>query len=675
MQASDVKWGILAPGNIAKAFALGVQQANAGKIVALGSRSADRAKAFADEMKLGDVTIHTGYDALLADGNVDAVYIANPHPMHAKWAVRAARAGKHIFVEKPAGMNHAEVMAMVEAAREHDVFFMEAFKDRCFPQTDKVCELIERGVIGGVRFITCSFGYGGGDTINPDSRNFAAELGGGGILDVGCYPMQWVRRVVGASMGKAFENPQQVKAVGQLGETGVDEWTAATLKFENGVVAEVSTAVRATLDNRAVIVGSAGRIVVPDPWLNDRTHPQDGKIEVSAQGKTETIDCPSAFTAFGYEALHAAECIAQGLKESPRMSWDDSLGQLAALDAWRHEIKLQYPCETPEGFRVPVSGDPLQRLDDAPMTYGRVAGCDKDISKLVMGCDNQTTFPHAAVMFDDFWQRGGNAFDTAHLYFGGTMERLLGQWIKSRGVRDQAAIICKGCHTPWNTPEFMPKQLAESLDRLQTDRAEVYLLHRDNADVPAGEFIDVMHEQAEKGLIGAFGGSNWSMQRVAEANDYAEKNGKRKMTVVSNNFSLARMVRPVWSGCIAASDPESVAFLTERGLANFAWSSQARGYFLSHAATGQAGPWDAEAPFDDDDNRQRRERAFELADAKGVTAINIAAAYVLAQPFPSFALIGPRKVHETATSMPALGVELSDAELAYLDLRAGSPTG
>ena len=192
-------------------------------------------------------------------------------------------------------------------------------------------------------------------------------------------------------------------------------------------------------------------------------------------------------------------------------------------------------------------------------------------------------------------------------------------------------------------------------------------MHRDNPDIPVGEFIDVLDEHAEAGRIRVFGGSNWSVERFTEANEYAEQNGKRKMTVLSNNFSLARMVHPVWLGCVAASDPDTRRFLEETRTANFAWSSQARGYFVSRDATGMivggTNNWDSP------DNRQRRERAFELADKHGVTALNIAAAYVLCQHFPSFALIGPRTLRELETSLPALHVQLTDDELAYLDLR------
>ena len=678
MQAHEVRWGILGPGTIAKAFACGVAQAGAGKIIALASRSADRARAFAGEMKLDSPTIYDDYAALLADDRIHAVYIATLHPDHARLAIAAAYAGRHVFVEKPAGLNHPEVMAAVEAARVNGTLFLEAFKDRAHPQLAKVRELLQAGVIGQPRFMHASFGFGGA-WFEPTHRLFDKNLAGGGILDVGCYPIEYARAIAGAIVNQPFADPVDVRGVGHLGETGIDEVASASLRFKSGFIAEVSTAIRANLDNVVAVYGSEGHLRIPNPWLNDREKATASHIEVHRNGEdtvTHTID--AKYSAFGYEALAAAQAVANGQTQGQHMTWADSLGQAATLDAWRKQIGLQYPHETPEGFTAPINGQPLGTVGetaDKPMAYGHLAGLDKPIAKLIMGCDNQTTFAHCAVMFDDYWQRGGNAFDTAFIYGGGLMEQLVGRWIKSRGVRDQAVIIAKGIHTPFDAPQHIGWQLDQSLDRLQTDHADVYLMHRDNPAIAVGEFIDVLHDLAEAGRIGAFGGSNWSLQRIAQANAYAEQHGKRKMTASSNNFSLARMVKPVWTGCVAASDPDSVAFLTQHQLANFAWSSQARGFFVSRDAVGMQTPWEADGPFISDDNKQRRQRAFELAEQYGVSAINIAAAYVVNQPFPSFALIGPRTLEETATSMPALSVKLSEQELAYLDLRADSPTG
>jgi len=164
---------------------------------------------------------------------------------------------------------------------------------------------------------------------------------------------------------------------------------------------------------------------------------------------------------------------------------------------------------------------------------------------------------------------------------------------------------------------------------------------------------------------GAFGGSNWTIERFEAVNEYAKANGKQGFAVLNNNLSLARMVEPVWGGCIHASDSASRKWLEETGTAQFAWSSQARGYFLPEGERMKLGA-DNFACWDAPDNRARRGRAEELAAKKGCTPINIAAAYVINQSFPSFAIIGPRAIHETATSLPALDVELTAEEVAWL---------
>ena len=218
LMASLLQWGILATGNIARAFAQGLTHSTTGKLVAVGSRSEDGARRFGQEFGLSPVSCHPTYEALLADPAVQAIYISNPHPGHAEWAIRCAEAGKHILCEKPLAMNHAEAMAVVEAARRHDVFLMEAFMYRCHPQTRRIVELIRDGAIGAVRVIQATFSFRAAP--DPKSRLLDPELGGGGILDVGCYPVSMSRLIAGAATGAPFANPLKLAAIGHLGETG-----------------------------------------------------------------------------------------------------------------------------------------------------------------------------------------------------------------------------------------------------------------------------------------------------------------------------------------------------------------------------------------------------------------------------------------------------------------------
>ena len=667
MSKKPVAWGIMGAGAIAKAFVHGVNETQTAQVVAVASRSLDKAQAFAKEH--GIATAHGDYDAILADQSVEAVYIATPHPMHPQWAIRAAEAGKHVLCEKPMAINHAAAMAMFGAALEAGTFMMEAFMYRCHPQTAKLVELLRDGAIGQVRMVRATFGFGGGDSINPDSRLFAPELGGGGILDVGCYAVSMSRLIAGAVDGQPFANPVKVSGEGQLGETGVDEWAAGTLKFANGIVAQVATAVRAGLENTVHIVGSAGSITLPNPWAASRNAAPDCKIILRRKGEAEEIIPASEKSSFGYEVELASEAIRAGQTQAPApaMTWNDTLGNLATLDQWRQAIGLSYPMEAPE-FEpaLTIARQPLRRRGDAPMIYGRVKHLDKPVSRLIMGCDNQRSYAHAAVMWDDWIERGGNAFDTSFVYGGGHQEKLLGQWIKARGVREDVVVTVKGAHTPRCTPELLEQDFKVSLERLQFDHADLYVMHRDNLDVPIGEFVEVLNKLIDQGLIrGAIGGSNWSLDRFGAFNEYAEKHGKQGMTVLNNNLSLARMVKPVWSGCVHVSDSQSRKWLEQTQTANFAWSSQARGYFLPGDQRMKLGAGNFEC-WDAEDNRARRARAEELADKLGVSAINIAAAYVLNQPFPSFALVGPRTVEETITTMPALNIALTGEQIDWL---------
>jgi len=656
--SSTLRWGILGPGNIAGQFSKGLAQAKHGELVAVASREADKARAFAEEH--GAARSYGSYYQLLQDAEVDVIYVATPHPLHPEWVIAACEAGKHVLCEKPIALNAWQAEATIQAAREHGVFLMEAFMYRCHPQIARVRELVREGAIGTVQVIQASFAFRCGG--EPESRIMKAELGGGGILDVGCYPMSFARLIAGAATGGDVAEPESVVGEGHVGETGVDEWASALLRFDGDLVAEVATGVRQARSNDAVIFGTEGRITVTHPWRPDQG---EATLIIQRGKEREEERFDDGIDLFAYEADAVAAHLADG--QCPHMRWDDTLGNMRTLDRWRAELGVVYPQER-VGGGAPARGV-LERRDDAPMIYGSIPGLDKQVSRLVMGCDNQTSVPHGDAMWDDWYERGGNAFDTAFIYGGGRPEGLLGQWQEKRGVRDRIVILGKGAHTPHCQPESIAKQLDESLERLRTDYLDVYCLHRDNPEFPVGEFIDALNEEVDRGRIRVFGGSNWSIERIAEANAYAKTHGKQGFTVLSNNFSLARMVDPVWKGCVSASDPESRKWLEDEQFVLMPWSSQARGFFLR-----------ADPSFTDDEeltrcwysdgNFQRLERAREIASRKGVQPIQVALAYVLNQPFPTFPLIGPRHICETASSLQGIDVQLSAEELAYLSLDA-----
>jgi aryl-alcohol dehydrogenase-like predicted oxidoreductase len=298
-----------------------------------------------------------------------------------------------------------------------------------------------------------------------------------------------------------------------------------------------------------------------------------------------------------------------------------------------------------------------------------LGGLMQPLSRFILGCDNKESWEEGAPVWDHWLSRGGNGFDTAYVYGGGKHEVALGNWIARRGIAKEVVVTVKGAHTPHCTPEAIGRQLAESLERLQLDVAPIYIMHRDNPDVPVGEFVDALNALKTAGRIGVFGGSNWSIERFEAARTYAFTHNLQPMTILNNNLSLAKMVKPVWPGCISSNAVETLHYLRKTKTAHFSWSSQARGYFLPDELRNRL-PEDTrpETCFGSSDNSERRRRAEQLAGQFGVSTNAVAAAWVLAQSFPSFALVGSRSVEEIDSSLQAFDVNLSEHQARWLNL-------
>ena len=666
--SGKLAWGILGPGHIAREFADGVSASTTGELVAVGSRKLESANKFADEF--GIRNRHGSYEALLADPTVQAVYIATPHPMHAEWAIKAAEVGKHLLVEKPIGMNQYEASAIIDAARVNNVFLMEAFMYRCHPQTAKLWELIAAGTIGQVRLIQAAFGYNGGDDMT--TRAFAQSLGGGGILDVGCYPVSMARLIAGAAIGKPFEDPKSVDGMAHLGSTGVDEWAVANLEFSNGLLAQVATAVRLNEDNTVKVFGSKGTIVIRDPWIPSRFERNPRTIEVNVYGKgRQDVVVQTQTDLYTFEADMVAYHIAE--RQAPAMNWEDTLGNMCTLDRWRQAVGLIYALEKPANVTQTITHRPLTVRNDNKMKYGKVAGVDKPISRLVFGCDQNNTMPDTAILADEYFSRGGNAFDTSHTYGGpkGNPERNLGQWIINRGVRDKVVVIEKGANFPYDNPAGLTMELKNGLERLQMDQVDIYMIHRDNEQIPVGEWCEVLNENLRAGRMKVFGLSNFSIPRLKAFKEYADVHGLKSFSVVSNQFSLARPQARIWEDCylVSSCDPESREYFTRNQITLMPWSSQARGFFTDAARPENRSNEEWTRCWYNDDNFKRKARAVELAKKLAVEPINIALAYVLHQPFPTFPLVGPKQLSEIRSTFQVLDIELSPEQLRWLDLQ------
>jgi predicted dehydrogenase/aryl-alcohol dehydrogenase-like predicted oxidoreductase len=663
-----LRWGIIGPGGIAQAFRDGVKASRTGELVAIASRNPQRPG-------LGDTfpgaRILDGYDALLRDPDVDAIYIATPHPGHAEWAIKAAEARKHVLVEKPLALTAFEADAIFNAHARAGTFIGEAFMYRLHPATRALGDLVASGAIGEVRMIQSSFGFQM-PAFRPEHRLFANDLAGGGILDVGCYPVSMSRFIAGQAAGKPFLDPVKVMGTAHLGQERTDEWAAAVLQFDTGIVAQVSCAVFVQLDNVLRIHGSTGRIEVPDFWFagGDRTG-GPGTIRIVRPGKeVETIEAGRGQPhLYSFEADGAAAAIFAGRQEfaAPGMSWADTLGNLRALDAWRAGAGLQYDIETSARRTVTLRGTPLAR-GGTRIPRRTIPGLTKQASVVATGFEDFRTFSSASILLDAFFEAGGNLYDTAYVYGAGATEKLFGEWHTNRGVREEVVLIGKGAHSPLCYPDVIGKQLDQSLDRLKTDYVDIYFMHRDNLDVPVGEFVDAMDAEVKRGRIrGIFGGSNWSRDRMQQAIDYAKRTGRQAPGALSNNFALAEMIKAIWAGCIAASDAPYKAWLTEHQIPNFSWSSQARGFFTDRAGRDKRDNAELVDTWYSEGNFARRDRAIALGKELGASPIHIALAYVLALPFPSIPLIGPRRLQELDDSIKALSIRLTPEQVQWLE--------
>jgi predicted dehydrogenase/aryl-alcohol dehydrogenase-like predicted oxidoreductase len=660
-----VRWGILGAGTIARVFASALPHSQTGELVAIGTRDAakpDFARDFAG------ATIHSGYDALLADPTVDAVYLATPHPGHLPWGLRTVAAGKHLLCEKPICVNVFEAMALVDAARRAGVFLMEAFMYRCHPQTRRIVELIAEGAIGETRLIQAS--RGSASRQPATHRLFAPELAGGAILDVGCYPVSMVRLIAGAAAGRPFLDPVTVSGAGRIGNTGVDEWAAATLAFDTGVVAQVSTSVTLAQENVVRVFGTTGRLEIPSPWVPAGRAGGTSTVAIVRGGDaTESMEIDDATPLYVHEIDTAGAAIAAGRAEAepPAMTWADSIGNMRALDAWRAAIGLEYPLEQPAQRTRPFHGGKLT-APATPMPRARLPGVARQPSAIALGTAGIENISHAAVLLDPYFERGGDFIDTAYAYGNGRADTILGHWLHSRGVRDDVFILGKGAHSPLCYPDVIPRQIGESLERLQTGRFDAWLMHRDNTDIPVGEFVDALDAEVAAGRTLAYGMSNWSLERLREAIDYARSTGRTAPTLLSNNFSLAEMVEPVWRGCIASSSEEWRQWLRQSGIALVAWSSQARGFFTDRAGRDVAGDSELVRCWYSEANFARRDRATELGRERGFTANQVALAHCLHQDFPVVPIVGPLTPEELDDSLGALKIDLTPADLAWLEL-------
>lgn len=307
------------------------------------------------------------------------------------------------------------------------------------------------------------------------------------------------------------------------------------------------------------------------------------------------------------------------------------------------------------------------------MTYFKIDNVKKPVSKLIMGTDYFTPDIMEIVteMMDRYLDLGGNILDTAFIYAGGKSEEAIGIWLEESKRRDDIILLTKGGHPNRDGSRINQRDIKEeleiSLERLKTNYVEMYALHRDDVNVPVGEIIEILNEHVEAGRIGSFGGSNWTHERLNEANDYAKRNGLQGFSFSSPNLSLAKAQEPYWADCISLDD-QALAWHEQSQLPVLSWSSQARGFFTGRFTKEDRSNEQLVRVFYNDANWERYRRAEQLAKEKGVETIQISLAYVLNQSFPTGAIIGPQNVEELSSCKEATHIKLTKSEIKWLDL-------
>ncbi|ADU28944.1 Gfo/Idh/MocA family protein [Evansella cellulosilytica] len=321
----NINWGIIGTGGIASKFANDLSFAKSAAKYAVGSRTLESAEKFAEEHSFSRA--YGSYEELAADRNIDAIYVATPHPYHKENVLTCLRAGKAVLCEKPFTMNAGELEELIIFAREKKLFLMEAMWTRYLPTIKKVNEWVNNGSIGEVRHINAEFGFNA--PWDPNGRLLNKQLGGGALLDVGIYPLSFASMILGT-------NPEKILSTAFIGDTGVDEQFSITLSYEGGNTASLHGAIRVDLSNHASIHGTEGTIHIPSFFMasNATLKKKNGEVEIFQEKR--------ASLGYQFEIEEVGHCIHHGLMESPIMPLNESLEIMKLMDKIKDDWNLSY---------------------------------------------------------------------------------------------------------------------------------------------------------------------------------------------------------------------------------------------------------------------------------------------------------------------------------------------
>lgn len=324
---SNFNWGILGPGGIATAFAEDLKKLEAHSIAAVGSRTLSNAQSFAHNF---GGTAYGSYEELVADPQVDAIYVATPHPAHKENVILALNAGKPVLCEKPFAVNASEAQQMVDAAASNGVALMEAMWARFLPHYAKVREIVASGVLGKIHTIQADHGQRLADQNIP--RLVEPSLAGGALLDLGIYPVSFAHMILG--------NPTKITSTAVLTDKGVDAQTSMIFDYADGAQAVLNTTMIEQTPCRAVVAGLNG-------WLEiDRTFYNPASMRVVLNDGSVT-EYPSTYIGHGLreQAETFKQLVRSGQQQSQILNWQDTVDIMKTLDQVRTQIGLKYPFE------------------------------------------------------------------------------------------------------------------------------------------------------------------------------------------------------------------------------------------------------------------------------------------------------------------------------------------
>lgn len=324
-----IRWGIAGPGNIANKFAKAVKNVEGACLAAVASTSSERGSAFAQKYDIPKV--FTSYEDMATSDEVDAVYVATPHPFHKGCAEIFLKAGKHVLCEKPICINTAQAKALRDCARENGVFLMEAMWTKFLPAIKEVQNIVNSGEIGEIRGITADFCYN--STPREEAKIFRNDMAGGSLLDVGIYGLQFAALFLGYS-------PDSINSVCRIGGD-VDLHTSVTMEYADGAIATITSALNVAKPASAYIYGSEGYVFVPDFYGAKEAF-------VYKNGEERHIDAPSIGDGFEEEIYEACACIREGRTESSIHPMEHSIALLEQMDSIRRSHGIKYPFEGEE---------------------------------------------------------------------------------------------------------------------------------------------------------------------------------------------------------------------------------------------------------------------------------------------------------------------------------------